>query len=84
MRVKCSLWRARELVLDTCASTLATAKACFQMPERHRFVECDKDSFRVQHEVLSLLQVYEKYILNPDFNIAWCEIAVQASKMYLK
>lgn len=74
----------KELLLDTCAGAFATKKACLQVPEHVSLSRCEKDSTSFQNVLLSMVEVYEKQILNPEFEIAGSEEAVETSEVFMK
>lgn len=49
-----------ELALGFCARTLATEKACFELPVHCRFIECEVRSAFFQNAFRLLLKVYAK------------------------
>lgn len=57
-------YKAGELVLDTCASTLATAKAYLQLTEHQWFDGYEKDSALFQDAHLSLVELFAIIVLS--------------------
>lgn len=76
-------YKAEEQLLDTCGSTLATAREYLQLPKHCQFVWCEKDSARFQAALPSLMQVYAKHVLILDYYITASEEAVAASKGFV-
>lgn len=58
--------KVEELMVDTFASTSATAKAHWQLPEQCSFVGFEKDSGCSQDGLSSLLEVHAKQVSRPD------------------
>lgn len=75
---------AGELVLDTCAGTLMTAKDCLRLSEHSRIYGCEMDAACFPDALPSQMEVYTKHVLSPCSNVAGNEHAVEASKVFLK
>lgn len=74
-------YKARELLLYTCAGTLATAKVYMQLPVHRRFVGCERDSAYFQDATSLLVEVHARQVMSPDANRAGSEKEFMASKM---
>lgn len=77
-------WKARELLLNTSADTLPTAKLCLQLFGGRMIFECEKGSVCYQDEPLLLVDVYLKQVLSLDFDKARTRKAIEAKKVFLR
>lgn len=77
-------FKVKELVLHTCAGTLASAKVCLQLPEHCKLIECTNTSACFQYPLPSLVEVYAKQALIPDSDIAGSREASETRKELLK
>lgn len=76
--------RPGQLVLDTCACTFATAKACVPLPMYRRLVGCETDLECFLDVLPSLVEVYAKTLLSPESDIVGSEKVVAAGKIFVK
>lgn len=76
--------KARQLVLYTCAGSLATAEACFQLPVYFRFAGGGKESACYQYVLLSLLQVRAKKVLRAGSDLTGGERVFEENKVFVK
>lgn len=76
--------KAKELVLDTCADTLGTAKICLRLLDHQRFVVHGKDSACFHDSLLSVVEVYLEHFLSPDSDIACSKEVVEANTEIMK
>lgn len=73
-----------ELVFDTFAGILASAKSCMQLPECCQFVGCHKVSACSHHAIPSLMVLHSKPVLLADSNIGGSGQAIEERKVILK
>lgn len=71
MDVVSQLCKAEELVLDTRASTLPTAKAYLQLHKLRWFVACRKYSAYFQDFLSSLVKLEARKVLSSDIDMTW-------------
>lgn len=74
--------KAQELVLNTCATTLVTAKRCSQLPDPHRFEVFEKNFAYSQDVMPSFVELYAKHVLSPLSDIDESREAVNASNLF--
>lgn len=73
--------KAGEVLLITCACTLAAENACLLLHEHHPFVEFEKNTACFQHDLTSLVILYAMQFLSPDSNIAGSEKGFEPSEV---
>lgn len=71
-------------MLDTYACTSEAAKACLQLPEYRRCVECEKDSAFFKDPLRSLVLVYAKQLWSADHDITGSDEVVIACKVFVE
>lgn len=76
--------KARDLVLNTCAGTSLTPKACLLVSEHLHSAGCEKNSASF-HDALSLrMEVYANQVLSADSDLTGSREAVEMSRMFVK
>lgn len=75
---------AGELVLHHRVGSLASAKACSQLPEHYRLAGSGKYSSCSQNRLPSLLEVYAKQDFSPDFEITGSEKFGEKCTLFVK
>lgn len=76
--------KPENVMVQICVGTLASAKGCSQLPEHRKFVRCENDFVYSEDEILSLVELYAKQVLWPDFDIAESREAFTARKVFLR
>lgn len=76
-------YKCGELVLDTCAAILVTAKARFQKSRPRRLVACVKRSACFGDAVPSLVKIYQKPVLSLDASIDASEQVVEEGNVFV-
>lgn len=59
--------KVREVMLASCAGTLAAENACFQLTKHHRIVGCQIKFWRFVDGPPSLVEVYPKHVSSLKF-----------------
>lgn len=75
--------RPEKLVVDTCAGTMSTAKACLALPQHGRFVGCEEYSMCSVKSLLSLVKVHAEQVLNLEPDLVGSDKAVEAYRVFI-
>ena len=72
------------LVVDTCAGTLSTLKACLLAKNHRVSIGCDMDSDCINRCLPSLVLVFAEQVLNPDSDINCDDSTEAAARVFIK
>lgn len=84
MNLSSKVFDVGQLVLVTCASTLATAKACLQLSQSNSSVGCEKESARFRNALPSLVAVWAKLVLGSNCILSESEEKVRQASYFQK
>lgn len=84
MDVALNFWRAEKMNLNILVGTLATLKACLQLPQNRRFTRCVNESRCFVESLPSLVEVSARHVFNHKSDWAGNEEVVKSYKVFIK
>lgn len=79
----CRFWKEEEIVLYTCAGTLAASKACLQLPRMPMDCRWSQQLRFFQDALPALVELYERHSMSAESGIVEYEEAVEAREVSL-